>query len=1019
MDEQRSRIHDDLRGLIAGDLLLDPLDRADYSIDASLHEVEPLAIVAPRHLDDVTTVVRYAASNRIAIHPRGAGTGLAGESLGAGIVVDFSRYFNRVIEIADDRAIVQPGVVLDSLNAQLLPFGRRIGAEAGGSESCTIGGMIAADAAGPRSLRYGTTADAVDTLKIVYSHGETGIAEIKPWPSDDESPVDFERALIRKLANIIRYHGETTARDDKPRLVHDRAGYALAAAAKAAGIDLARLLVGAEGTLAIVTEATLKTVAIPASHAVVLAVFDRLIDAAAAAPVSLAFAPAACELLDPRLIRLAREVEPDLLESWPETAQGALLIAFEGDHSGEIALAANSAKHALAISRGIAADPILLDRKHDCERTLSLRRRVLPALLRKAPPKRPVPLVEDVAVPVETLADYLHKIQNIFKKFHVSSTIYAHAGAGRVHARPFLDLSDPADRAKLAPLAEAVHEAAASLGGTISGEHGCGLTRSWLLRTHKSDLYPLYRGVKDAFDPDHIFNPGKIVVDDPRSGLGDLRAFPRLTVRGEENFDHAFAAESALDGSSWNVPVIVRSDQEPEIETSESSDSFAIEQRLRLVDSGLLEIASACNGCGACRSREPELRMCPAFRALGVEAATPRAQANVIRSIAVGRLDPRMWGGDEVKQHANLCVHCEMCRSECPAGVDVSTLMIEAKAAYVNNHGLSTTDWLTSRVDRWARLASRFPIAFQFLFTNPLARRLLERTTGLSRFRRLPRPRRGSFLDRARKLGLTRPRPDLPGPRVAYFVDIFADHFDPELAETAIAVLRHAGVNVYVPPRQKGCGMPAYVAGDLDRARELALANLRILGEAVRDGYTIVCTEPTAALMIKHHYQKLTDDLDAELVAENTLDLIQYLSGLDSRGLLPPLDVPLHAKVGYHQPCHLRALNVGTPGLDLIRRVPGLDVEFIDRGCSGMAGTFGLARRNFRASLRAGGPLRARLREGDINLGATECGACRMQMEQAAPKWTLHPIELVALAMGLAPGLRNRVGETKPKRLVY
>ena len=286
---------------------------------------------------------------------------------------------------------------------------------------------------------------------------------------------------------------------------------------------------------------------------------------------------------------------------------------------------------------------------------------------------------------------------------------------------------------------------------------------------------------------------------------------------------------------------------------------------------------------------------------------------------------------------------------------------------------------------------------------------------GLSRHRLIPKAHRWPFLGRAERRGWTKPRPQEPGPRVAYFVDLFANYFDQELAESVVAVLRHAGVNVYVPNGQRGCGMPALVAGDLDHARDLMLKNLRVLGNAVRDGYTIVCSEPAAALMLRQESLRLTDDLDAALVASHTMDVGQYLAGLAERGQLPAPEQPLLAKVGYHQPCHLRALEVGTPGLDLIRQIPGLEVDFIDRGCSGIAGTYGLTRKNFRNSLRAGRGLRSRLRDPDLELGSTECGACRMQMEQGSTKRTLHPVKLLAASYGLNPSLKLQFKEPKSR----
>jgi Fe-S oxidoreductase len=425
--------------------------------------------------------------------------------------------------------------------------------------------------------------------------------------------------------------------------------------------------------------------------------------------------------------------------------------------------------------------------------------------------------------------------------------------------------------------------------------------------------------------------------------------------------------------------------------------------------------AAACNGCGACRTLEPSLRMCPTFRARRDEAATPRAQANLLRQVAAGVVDPRLWGSEEFKKNADLCIHCTLCRSECPSAVDVSSLMIEAKAAYVQNHGLPPSDWMLSRVETWSKLASRFPIISNALMASRRARWLIERFFGISRHRRLPRAHRAPFVRRAERLGLTKPKPQAPGPRVAYFVDVFANYFDQELADAVVSVLRHAGVNVYVPKRQRGSGMAALVAGDLDNARDLAAANLRALGDAVRDGYTVVCSEPAAALMLRHEYLKLTDDLDAALVAANTMDVGQYIAGLAARGQAPEPTVAIHARAGYHQPCHLRSLGVGTPGLDLIRRIPDLEVEFIDRGCSGMAGTFGLAKRNFRTSLRAGRGLILRLRDDDIEFGTTECATCRMQMELGVTKRTLHPIKLLNLGYGLNPSLLARAKSPKGK----
>ena len=298
------------------------------------------------------------------------------------------------------------------------------------------------------------------------------------------------------------------------------------------------------------------------------------------------------------------------------------------------------------------------------------------------------------------------------------------------------------------------------------------------------------------------------------------------------------------------------------------------------------------------------------------------------------------------------------------------------------------------------------------LMSRHFTRFLLDRALGVSRHRLLPRARRSSYTRRASRLGLSKPRPNVAGPRVVYFVDVFANYYDQELAEAVVSVLKYAEVNVYVPQRQRGSGLAALLVGDVDHARDQALVNLRLLANAVRDGYTVVCSEPTAALMLKEEYVKLTEDLDAELVAANTMDVGQYLLGLDARGQLPRSREPLHARVGYHQPCHLRALNVGNPGLDLLRNVLGLDVEFINRGCSGMGGTYGLSRDRFWTSLRRPRSSQA-ARDGEFDVGATECGACRIQMEQGVTKRTLHPLKLMSMSYQLSPWLTRHFKDPK------
>jgi len=419
--------------------------------------------------------------------------------------------------------------------------------------------------------------------------------------------------------------------------------------------------------------------------------------------------------------------------------------------------------------------------------------------------------------------------------------------------------------------------------------------------------------------------------------------------------------------------------------------------------------AKACNGCGACRAMSPEVRMCPIFRINPREEASPRAKANLVRGLLAGRIPEDTLLLDDCKEVADLCVHCHMCRLECPANVDIPKLMLEAKASYVSTNGQSLHDWLLSRVEMLASLAGRLPGIANWVITNSQARWLLEKVTGISQVRKLPRLARRSFLQQSALRRLNH-APRTAGEKIVYFVDTYANHFDTQLGEALVAVMQHNGVAVHVRIDQLQAGMPMIAAGALEAARNVASHNVAMLAESVRQGYTIVATEPSAVLALTHEYPIILDnDEDAIVVSQHTQEACQYLWQLHLRGRLKLNFQPQRISAGYHMPCHLKALGIGAPGENLLRLVPGMRVERIEKGCSGIAGMWGIHRANHRASLRAGLGLMSTIRDGKFQIGTTECSTCKMQMEQGTRRPTVHPIKLLALAYGLMPGVADLV----------
>jgi Fe-S oxidoreductase len=400
--------------------------------------------------------------------------------------------------------------------------------------------------------------------------------------------------------------------------------------------------------------------------------------------------------------------------------------------------------------------------------------------------------------------------------------------------------------------------------------------------------------------------------------------------------------------------------------------------------------------------------MCPIFRATHAEAATPRAKANLMRHLLHPDTDSRLLSSAEVRAVANLCVNCKMCASECPAQVNIPKLMLEAKAGNVAEHGLDRGDWVMARTENFARLGSAFAPLVNELLGSPVARWLLERLFGVSRLRRLPAFNSRNFLRRAWRRGWTR-RPRSARPRVAYFVDVFANYNDPLIAEAVVAVLHHNGIEVYVPPAQVGCGMAPLAYGDCDTARELVQTNLRALADVAREGYPIICSEPTAALMFRHDAADLLDDPDLRLVAGQTVELTAFLWDLYKQGQLRTDFQRLDFAIGHHVPCHVKALGRAPVAPALLALIPGLRVHTIDVSCSGMAGTFGLQAANYETSLAAGRPMLEELWRSRVAYGSTECSTCRLQMEDGGRTRTLHPVQYLALAYGLLPEMHERL----------
>lgn len=1016
MEDIRRRLLEDLTDTFTGDLRVDSASRALYSTDASLYEVEPLAVCIPRTKRDVEVIAEWSADQRVPIIARGSGTGLAGGCIGRGIIVDFSRYMNKIISIGSDTVRVQAGVRRDQLNAALRSRGRYLAPDPSNSAVTTIGGMLGVDAAGSHAVRVGSARDHVQSLECVLSGGqrmELGVEQVEktfliaqPTTSivDHFSPGTTGFRLLPPVRNeMLRLSSLTAAtrkadilerlnaildenaeliRQHQPAMVRNCAGYMLRSVRQGQSIDLPRLLVGSEGTLAMFTEATLYTLPVPEYRAVAMLMFGTLDQAIQAMQLILPLDPSACDLLDRRLLSLGRSADASFRSMILPEAEGALILEFPGHSEREV-------RQRLADSRKLLDSHQIEYRvtregesSDDIDQIWSLPGKVVSLLAGLKGSSRPLPFVEDVAVPPERLTEFMIHAQRTFQQHEVTATFYSHAASGQLHLRPILAPPHPGQGERLEAIARDLYRHVFAVGGTVSGEHGDGFSRTAFLRTQYGPLYRVFQQIKDIFDPERLMNPDKIISNDPQLTIRHLR-------------------KTRLPAASGSDPAQERSAlEEPKMQLSWSSRDA-------------LDSAVRCNGCGTCTVPSPQFRMCPFVSVTPAEELTPRAKANAVRRSLSSISESDLLTAESMLPVLESCFNCRQCQTDCPSGVDIPHLVIEARAQRVASVGLSKTGRLLSRIHVYANLSSRFAFFMNRLLKNQLFRKFLGRTIRLAPERRLPRFAGTPFLQSSRvRSEENTGAPGYHRPTVVYFVDYFANHHDPDLAEALCRILEHNGFRVFIPTNQTVSGMSMISVGDIAAAAEVAEQNVRELAEPAREGYPILCTEPSAALCLSEEYPLLLKNEDVHVVSKQTTDAGSFLLDLHRQGRLRTDFTKLSLSLIYHTPCHVRSRNAGQPMVQLLSLIPGITVRAVEKGCSGMAGTWGLAVENFQESLKIGQDLIQEMQTARVHAGTTDCSSCRMQMEQGATIPTIHPLKLLAFAYGLMPRIGERLKST-------
>lgn len=1006
MDITTSNIARELRNLIRGEVRDDPFALTMYSTDASIYEIEPLVVVYPRDEEDVRACVWFARKHNVPLIPRGAGSGLTGESLGRAIVLDLNVHMARIIELDRQNmtVAVEAGVVLDSLNRALKPYGFRVGPDPASSDRCTIGGMIANNSCGARSLKYGSMRDNLVSCRVVLTDGTvTNFRSIVRGGPDHERKKKEEGlsgTINRELPELCARYGDAIKKGtQKIKAERNRSGYLLDGVNGVEHFHPQRLICASEGTLGVVTEAIVRVVPLAGRTGLATVSFATLSDAARAVPAIRETKPVACELMDRMILDLARQARPDDAGYLPENAGAMLLVEYEADTTEAVEgkLQALEAR----LKQGIAHQAFrLLPGKAEQAAVWAARKAATPLLFRRADGLQPVPVVEDAAVPVERLAEYVEKMVKIFEKYKLGYSCYAHAGHGEPHFRPLLDLTKKEHVDLLEKLAADCHALVWTCDGTISGEHGEGLARAqWIEKQAGKELYEAFKEVKDLFDPAGILNPNKKITKDAHLMIKNLRlgAGYRFS-EGERPKSSHINPTQAANYRMFRQQTAVWKDMTVEGIAANPDEVRQHGVSLLHWSTGELEAETTrCNGNGHCRSTGPEAAMCPRFKYNRIEDASPRAKANVLRRLMNGRQRAGSFNSPEVEEIMEYCFNCKRCVDECPSAVNIPKLVMEAKARYHQSHGFNRSQWFFINLELFCRAGRALAPLVNTVSDFAITRWVLEKTFGFDRRRELPK-----FKSLRLRHRLTY-SPDGPRPKVVVYADLTAKYQTPELLQAAVDVLEHHGYEVVVPDAP-WTNMPALTNGDAVTARKNIREVAGILAPYAYKGMPILSLEPTATLCLTQDFLYYVDTPETRAVARHAQDIGAFLLGLHREKRLKTDFQRIELDLAYLTPCHLKALKLGKPALELLKLVPGVKVHALDdKACCGMAGDFGMLKQNYDEAMWIGRSVFREASECSAKYGCSESSGCKMQLEQGTGKATLHPLAVLAAAYGYAP----------------
>ena len=945
----------------------DQITRLLYSTDASIYQMMPVGVVFPRDADEISAAVEITRKHGIPILPRGGGSSLCGNAIGHALILDLSRYMDKILEIDTNNRLVrtQPGITLGALNQALAEYELMYGPDPASADRATLGGIMGNNSTGSHSIVYGMTHDQIISTNVVLSDGSRAKFEAFDGDWNTQSKRSgLQGSIYQSLSAIINdYKAEIASR--YPNTFRHVAGYNLHLLSRQGRPNLAQLMVGSEGTLGVITEAALKLVPIPKVKRLAMVHFSELRTAMEAVPTILESNPTAVEVLDKMLLDLTRnKVEYRRLLTFVEGDPNiVLLVEYAGDSESELDHRIHLLKSKL---RGINhSGPIVIITDPRQQANVWYVRKVgLGILMSVRGDAKPVAFIEDAAVPVEHLADYVTEIYDYCYGTGLKKVaIYAHASAGCLHVRPLVNLKSEAGVRQLRMIAEKSVELVLKYNGTTSGEHGEGLARSEFSdQLFGSKLTQAFKSVKAAFDPENYLNPGKVVNPQRMDDESLLRY-----------------------GSQYRLPY----------EPQNTVIGFDY-------DGGFARSVEMCNGAGVCRKLDQGV-MCPSFQATRDESHSTRGRANALRAAMMGLLGEQGMTSKQLYDVFDLCLSCHACKSECPSSVDMARLKAEFTHQYHQEHGIPLRSRLFASIGKINKLTQPFAQLTNFITNGP--GKWLLTALGISSKRSMPRLASQTFSSWYRQFKRNGSFPpndnQIDRKKIIFFHDIFMEYNDPQVGRAAIKVLEAAGYDPMVLSDKKDSGRPAVSKGLLDDAVNLARHNLALLDPYAKQEIPIVGCEPSVMAMLVNDYPDLVPGETAEAVAEAAMMIEELiLRALEAGDLVLNFD-QTPRRILFHGHCQQKA-NFGTDStLKMLELIPNCQVEEINSGCCGMAGSFGYEREHYDLSIQlAEKSLAPAIRAADPTTIICAVGtSCRDQIMHTTGRKAVHAIEIFADAL--------------------